>query len=71
MSDNEYLIAYPNTPIVPKWVANTIQSVGELDGNPIDTRRNRSQFESALSVKEPLFIENCYMMIESNPKTYE
>ena len=71
MFDNDYLIAYPNSPTIPKWEENTIHAAGELAGNPNDTKRTRSQFESALCVKDPLFAEKCYLMIYSNPKTYE
>ena len=55
MSDNDYFIAYPNSPTRPKWAANTIHAAGELAGNPSDTRMTRAQFESALCVKDPLF----------------
>ena len=41
---------------------------GELAGNPNDTRRTRSQFESALYVKDPVFAEKCYLMIDSDPR---
>ena len=71
MSDNDELITYPNKPTRPKWVARTIHVVRELDGNPNDTRRTRSQFESALCVKDPLFAEKCYLMVEYDPHTYE
>ena len=71
MSDNYYLIAYPNSPKRPKWVEKAIHAAGELAGNPSDTRRTRSQFKSALCVKDPLFDEKCYMMVELDPKTYE
>ena len=57
MYDNEVLTVYPNTPTIPKWEANTIQESREVVGNPSDPRRTRSQFESALSVKDPLFSE--------------
>ena len=57
MSDNDYLISYPNIPTRPKWELRTIHAAGELAGNPSDTRRTRSQFESALCVKDPLFDE--------------
>ena len=69
--DNYDLIAYPNIPTRTKWAANTIHVAGELAGNPSDTRRTRSQFESALCVKDPLFFEKCYLMVESDPHTYE
>ena len=71
MSDNDDLIAYPNSPTRPKWAKNTIHAVGELAGNPNDTKRTRSQFESALCVKDPLFVEKCYLIIDSDPHTYE
>ena len=71
MSDNDDLIANPNSPKRPKWAEKTIHAVGELDGNPSDIRRTRSQFESALSVKDHLFAEKCYLMARSDPQTYE
>ena len=57
MSDNDDLISYLDSPTRPKWAANTIHAARELAGNPSDTRRTRSQFESALCVKDPLFVE--------------
>ena len=71
MSDNYDLIADPDSPTRPKWAAKTIHATGELAGNPSDTRRNRSQFESALCMKDPLFVENFYLMVESDPQIYE
>ena len=68
--DNDELIAYPKIHTRKKWAERTIHVVGELAGNPNDTRRTRSQFESALCVKYPLFDEKCYLMIYSDPKTY-
>ena len=67
MFDNDDLIADPEIPTRPKWEANTIHAVGELGRNPSDPRRTRSQFESALCMKDPLFAEKCYMMSESDP----
>ena len=64
MSDNDDLIAYPNNPTRPKWAAKTIHAARELAGNPSDTRRTRSQFESALCMKDPTFVEKGYMMFE-------
>ena len=71
LSDNYDLIANPNSPTRKKWAAKTIHAAGELAENPSDTRRTRSQFESALCVKDPLFAEKCYLMVESDPQTYE
>ena len=70
MSDNDDLIAYPNIPIRQKWETNTIHAAGELAKNPSDSRRTRSQFESALCMKDPLFVEKCYLMVELYPQTY-
>ena len=69
--DNDDFIAYPDSPTRPKWASKTIHGAGELAGNPSDTRRTRSQFENVLCVKDPLFAEKCYLMVESNPQTYE
>ena len=71
MSDNDDLISNPKNPTRPKWEARTIHAAVELDGNPSDTRRTRSQFESAICVKDPLFSKKYYMMAESYPQTYE
>ena len=71
MSDNDDLIAHPNRPTRPKWATQTIQAVGELAGNPRDSMRTRSQFKSALSIRDPVFDDNCFLMIESYPKKYE
>ena len=66
MSDNYDLITYPHIPTRPKWAGKTIHAVGELVGNPTNTKRTRSQFESALCMKDPLFAEKCYRMVESD-----
>ena len=71
MSDNDDFIVDTNTPTRPKWEAKTIHAARELGGNPNDTRRTRSQFESDLCVKDPLFFEKCCLMVESYPQTYE
>ena len=63
ISDNYYLIIDPNIPTRPKWAENTIQAAGELAGNPSDSRRTRSQLESALSIKDPLFVDKFCLMI--------
>ena len=70
MYNNDNVIPYPNIPTMENWESNTIQAARELAGNPRDPRRTRSQFESALSIKDPFFAEKCYL-VESNPKKYE
>ena len=68
---NDELIADPNRPTRPKWESKTLHAAGELAGDPNDPRRTRSQYESGLCMKDPMFAEKCYMMIESDPQTYE
>ena len=55
MYDNDELIVDIDSPTRPKWAVKTIHAAGELAGNPSDPRRTRSQFESALCMKDPLF----------------
>ena len=54
-SDGYEFIAYPNSPTRPKWAAKTLHAAGELAGDPNDTRRTRSQFESGMCMKDPMF----------------
>ena len=65
------MIADPKIPTRPKWASRTIHAAGELAGNPNDPRRTKSQFESALCMKYPMFVEKYYLMVESDPQTYE
>ena len=65
MSSSDELFVDPNIPIIPKWEERTIHVARELARNPSDTRRTRSQFESALCVKDPPFAKKFYLMVES------
>ena len=71
MSDNDDLIANPNISTRPNWASKTVQVARELAGNPRDPRRTRSQFESALPIKDPRFDDKSFLMIEYDPLTYE
>ena len=71
MYDNYDLISDPNIPTRQKWASNTIHAAGELAGNPNDPRSTRSQFESALCMKDPMFAEKLYLMVEYDTQTYE
>ena len=62
MYDNDDLISDPNSPTRSKWAARTIHAARELAGNPSDTRRTRSQFESPLYVKDPLLDERSVIL---------
>ena len=71
MYDNDDLIVDPNISTRPKWAAKTIQAAGELARNPRDPKRTRSQFESALPIKDPCFDDKHFLMVEYDPQTYE
>ena len=38
-----------DSPIRPKWAEKTIQAVGDLVGDPLDSRKTISQFHNAFS----------------------
>ena len=58
MYDNYDLISYSNIPTRQTLASRTIHADGELAGNPSDTRRTRSQFESALCMKDPYLLRS-------------
>ena len=53
--DGDEFIADPNSPTRPKLESKTLHAEGELDGDPNDPRRTRSQFESGLCMQDPMF----------------
>ena len=40
--DDDDVTSYLDSSIRPKWVEKTLETVGNLVGNPLDPRRNRS-----------------------------
>ena len=44
-----YMHGDHDSPIRPKWVEKTIQVAGDLDGNPLDSRKTISQFHNDFS----------------------
>ena len=65
------LLQILTAPTRQKCAAKTIHAAGELARNPNDPRRTRSQFKSALCMKDPMFAEKLYLMVESDTQTYE
>jgi hypothetical protein len=58
---------------MPKWAQSTVQEEGNLAGDPLDSRRNRSQHvdpSHALSSSEPTMPMHFYMVQYSDPHTY-
>jgi hypothetical protein len=50
-----------------------LQDVGELVGDPADTRRTRSHFfgaPQALAATKPLMTIHCYMSLGSDPNSH-
>ena len=57
MSNSDEFITDPKIPTRRKWASKTLHAAGELDGDLNDPRRTRSQFESGLCMKDPMFAE--------------
>jgi hypothetical protein len=60
----------PELQQMPKWAQSTLQEVGVLAGNPLDSRRTRSQHEEpshVLSSSEPTMPMHFYMVQSSDP----
>ena len=60
-----------DSPIHPKWDEKTIEAVGDLVGDPLDSRKTRSQFHNAYSTCELNLADRCFMMVGSDPQTYQ
>jgi hypothetical protein len=72
-------VVHPNKKLVPKLQqmpkkAHTIlQTTSNLAGNPLDSRRTRSQHDEpshVFSVSEPVMPMHCYMVQSTDPQNY-
>jgi hypothetical protein len=57
----------------PKWAQTTLQAAGDLVGDPVDTRRTRSDFEEppiALTATEPFPSIHLFLVQSSDPQSY-
>jgi hypothetical protein len=57
----------------PKWAHTTLHDVGDLVGDPADTRRTRSDFKEhpvALTSTEPLPSRHIFLVQYSDPQSY-
>ena len=61
---------YSDSPTCPKWADKTIQVVGDLVGDSLDTRKTRSQFHNALSTCDLNIPKRCFMMVGYYPHSY-
>jgi hypothetical protein len=58
---------------MPKKAHTTLQAVDNLAGNPLDSRRTRSQHEEpshVFSASEPAMPMHCYMVQSTDPQNY-
>ena len=69
--DFYHMHTYYDSPIRPKWVENTIQVASDLVGDPLDSRKTRSQFHNAFSICELNISNILFMMVGYDPKTYQ
>jgi hypothetical protein len=58
---------------MPKWEQSTLQEAGNLAGDPLDSRRTRSQHEepsNVFSYFQPVMPMHCYIVQYSYPWAY-
>ena len=60
---------YHDSPIMPNWAEKTIQAAGDLVGDPLDSRKIRSQFHNALTTCELNISERLFIMVGYDPQT--
>jgi hypothetical protein len=63
--DSDHLDAFAEPKQRPKWAHTTLQVVGDLVGDPSNTRRTRSDFEEppvALTTTEQLPSKNLFLV---------
>ena len=71
MNVSEDDISVDDSPSRPKWAEKIVQAVGELAGNPQEPRKTRSQTSKASFASDSILAEHYYMLINSDPQTYE
>ena len=59
------------SPIRTKWVEKTIQAAGDFAGDPLDSRKTRSQFHNDFSTCDLNIQERCFMMVGFDTYSYE
>jgi len=71
LEDDEHADVEP--PQIPKWAQTTLQSAGDLVGDPTDQTRTRYQFKDhphALPTTNPIMSMCCNMALDSDLHTY-
>ena len=62
--DDDNMHSNNDSAIRPKWVEKTIQAVGDLTGDPLDSRKTTSQFHDAFSNYDLNIPDKCFMMVQ-------
>ena len=65
--DYDDINSYPISPIQPKQAEKTLEAAGNLAGNPLDPRKTRSQFHTALSAREVNISQKLFIMVVYYP----
>ena len=60
-----------DSPIWPKWAEKTIEATGDLAGDPLDSRKTRTQFHNDYYACKLNLVYRCLMMLGYNPQTYQ
>ena len=64
-------ISVDDSPSRPKWAEKIVQVAGELASNPHQPRKTRSQTSKASFASDSALVEHCYMLVGSDPQTYQ
>ena len=59
-----------DSPYRPKWAENIVQAVGELEGNPHELRKTRSQIRRDSFASDSGLVEKFYMIVGTDPNSY-
>ena len=62
--------SYHDSSIHPNWADKTIQAAGDLLGDPLDTRKSRSQFHNDFCTCDLNILERFCMMVLSDTYSY-
>ena len=60
-----------DSPIRPKWAEKTIEATEELAGDPLDSRKTRSQFHNVYSTCELNIVDKFLIMVGFYRQTYQ
>ena len=68
---SKMLLHHHDSPIITTRDEKTIQVVGDLIGDPLDSRKTRSQFHNSFSTCDLNIPNRFFMMVGFDTKTYQ